>query len=91
MKEHLLDPEIKSANSRMLYYTPNGYIVPMEFCVNFFPSISAFSRHTKMHLNGILLIETEFLAHLSRRLTRRAYSIPVELSSVRACERPSVR
>ena len=41
-------------------YTPNGYIVPMEFCVNFFPRISAFSRRTKMHLNGILLIETEF-------------------------------
>ena len=41
-------------------YTPNGYIVPMEFHVNFFPRISAFSRHTKMHLNGMLLIETEF-------------------------------
>ena len=36
------------------------YIVQMEFCVNFFPRISAFSRRTKMHLNGILLIETEF-------------------------------
>ena len=26
----------------------------------FFPRISAFSRSTKMHLNGMLLIETEF-------------------------------
>ena len=41
-------------------YTPNGYIVPMEFCVHFFPRISAFSRHTKMHLNGMLLIGIEF-------------------------------
>ena len=43
-----------------MYYTPNGYIVPMEFRVHFFPRISAFSRRTKMHLNGVLLIETEF-------------------------------
>ena len=42
------------------YYTPNGYIVPMEFRVHFFPRISAFSRRTKMHLNGILLIGNEF-------------------------------
>ena len=42
-------------------YTPNGYIVPMEFRVHFFPRISAFSRRTKMHLNGMLLIRTEFL------------------------------
>ena len=42
-------------------YTPNGYIVPMEFRVQFFPHISAFSRRTKMHLNGVLLIGTEFL------------------------------
>ena len=41
-------------------YTPNGYIVPMEFRVHFFPRISAFSRCTKMHLNGMLLIGTEF-------------------------------
>ena len=41
-------------------YTPNGYIVPMEFRVHFFPRISAFSRGTKMHLNGMLLIGTEF-------------------------------
>ena len=41
-------------------YTPNGYIVPMEFRVIFFPRIGAFLRRTKMHLNGILLIETEF-------------------------------
>ena len=41
-------------------YTPNGYIVPMEFCVHFFPRISAFLRRTKMHLNGMFLIETEF-------------------------------
>ena len=37
----------------------NGYIVPMEFCVRFFPRISAFSRRIKMHLNGMLLIGTE--------------------------------
>ena len=43
-----------------LYYTPNGYIVPMEFRVHFFPHILAFSRRTKMHLNGMLLIGTEF-------------------------------
>ena len=42
-------------------YTPNGYIVPMEFRVIFFsPRISAFSRRTKMHFNEILLNETEF-------------------------------
>ena len=41
-------------------YTPNGYIVPMEFRVHFFPRISAFLRHTKMHLNGMFLIGTEF-------------------------------
>ena len=29
-----------------------------------------------------------FLAHLSRRLTRRAYSIPVDPASVRASVRP---
>ena len=27
---------------------------------SFFPHISAFSRHTKMHLNGMFLIGTEF-------------------------------
>ena len=42
------------------FYTPNGYIVPMEFRIHFFPRISAFSRRTKMHLNGMLLIGTEF-------------------------------
>ena len=35
-------------------------IVPMEFRVHFFPRIGAFSRRTKMHLNGMLLIGTEF-------------------------------
>ena len=47
-------------NIRYLEYTPNGYIVTMEFRVHFFPRISAFSRRTKMHFNGMLLIETEF-------------------------------
>ena len=42
------------------YYTPNGYIVPMEFRVHFFPRISAFLRRTKMHLSGMFLIGTEF-------------------------------
>ena len=42
------------------YYTPNGYIVPMEFRVHFVARISAFSRRTKMHLNGMMLIGTEF-------------------------------
>ena len=41
-------------------YIPNGYIVPMQFRVHFFPRISAFSRHTEMHLNGMLLIRTDF-------------------------------
>ena len=44
----------------IVYYTPSGYIVPMEFRVHFFPRISAFSRRTKMHLKGMLLIGTEF-------------------------------
>ena len=48
------------ARGRGNRYTPNGYIVPMEFRVHFFPRISAFSRRTKMHLNGMLLIGTEF-------------------------------
>ena len=60
----LLEGKISIAKSGGLAhlpsYTPNGYIVPMEFCVNFFPRISAFSRSTKTHLNGMLLIETEF-------------------------------
>ena len=43
-----------------VYYTPNGNIVPMEFRVIFFPRISALSRRTKMHLNRMLLIGTEF-------------------------------
>ena len=43
-----------------VHYTPNGYIVPMEFRVHFFPRICAFSKCTKMHLNGVLLIGTEF-------------------------------
>ena len=38
----------------------NPCIVPMEFRLHFFPRISAFSRRTKMHLNGMLLIGTEF-------------------------------
>ena len=41
-------------------YTPNGYIVPMEFRVHFFPRISAVLRRTKMHLNKMFLIGTEF-------------------------------
>ena len=45
---------------QIMTYTANGYIVPVEFRVYFFPHISAFSRHTKMHLNGMLLIGTEF-------------------------------
>ena len=49
------NPEVEG-----LYYTSNGYIVPMEFRVYFFPRISAFSRRTKMHLNEMLLIGTEF-------------------------------
>ena len=54
-----------------MYYTPNGYIVPMKFRVDVFPRISAFSRRTKMHLNGMLLIETEFckIIVLCRSLT----------------------
>ena len=44
----------------IIYYTPNGYIVPMEFRVHFFPLICAFSRRTKMHLNGMFLIWTDF-------------------------------
>ena len=38
----------------------NGYIVPMEFRVHFFPRIRACSRHTKVHLKGMLLIGSEF-------------------------------
>ena len=34
--------------------------MPMEFGVHFFPRISAFLRRTKMHLNGMFLIGTEF-------------------------------
>ena len=36
-------------------YSANG--ISRSF---FFPRISAFSRRTKMHLNGMLLIGTEF-------------------------------
>ena len=34
--------------------------MPMEFRVYFFPRISAFLSRTKMHLNGMLLIGTDF-------------------------------
>ena len=34
--------------------------MPMEFRVHFFHRISAFSRRTKMRLNGMLLVGTEF-------------------------------
>ena len=34
--------------------------MPMEFRVHFFPRRSAFSRRTKMHLNGMFLIGAEF-------------------------------
>ena len=44
----------------VLHNTPNGYIMPMEFRVHFFPCISAFTRRTKMHLNGVLLIGADF-------------------------------
>ena len=40
----------KFYNVLIAHYTPNGYIVPMEFRVHFFPRISAFTRCTKMHL-----------------------------------------
>ena len=49
----------------IVHYTPNGYIVPMEFRVHIFPRISAFSRRTKMHLNGMFLIGTEFFRIIS--------------------------
>ena len=50
----------------ILTITPNGYIVPMEFRVHLFPRISAFSRRTKMHLNGMFLIGTEFFQSLGK-------------------------
>ena len=49
-----------TAERRYLYYTPNGYKVPMEFRVYLFPRIRGFSRRATMHLKGMLLIETEF-------------------------------
>ena len=53
-------PTLLQSVCNVQYYTPNGYIVPMEFRVHFFPRISAFSRRTQMHLNGMLLIGIEF-------------------------------
>ena len=47
-------------------YISNGYIVPMEFRVHLFPRISSFSRRTKMHLNGMLLIGGEFFKIIIR-------------------------
>ena len=41
-------------------YTPNGYIVPMEFCVHLFSRRADFSRRTNMHLNVMFLIGAEF-------------------------------
>ena len=41
-------------------YSPNGYKVPMEFHVYFFPRIGAVLRWTKMHLKVMLLMKTDF-------------------------------
>ena len=43
---------------------PNRYIVPMEFCVYFFPSVDV----QKMYLNEMLLIKIAKLAFLGSSL-----------------------
>ena len=43
-----------------LSYTPNGYIVPAEFCVNFLPRMKNIPKQTKLHLNEIGLTKIEF-------------------------------
>ena len=60
--------ENKDADQLLLFcplkfqdYTPNRYIVPMDLRAHFIPRISALLRRTKMHLNGMFLIGTEFL------------------------------
>ena len=40
-------------------YTPNGYIVPAEFCVHFLPRMKNVPKRTKMHLNEIGLTNHE--------------------------------
>ena len=44
-----------------------------------------------MNVSNVIRDIKTFLAHLSRKLTSRAYSITVEPASVRACVRRSVR
>ena len=43
-----------------MYYTPNGYIVPAKFGVNFLPLTKNVPKRTKLHLNEIGLNDTEF-------------------------------
>ena len=42
------------------FFTPNGYTVPVEFCVDFLPRMKNVLKCTKMHLNDTGLTETEF-------------------------------
>ena len=51
---------LKDLKHYSIYYTPNGYIVAIEFRVDLFPRISGFSRRINMHLKEMLLFETEF-------------------------------
>ena len=60
MNQELIACFVKPGIRAPWHYTPKGYIVTMEFHVHFCPRISAFSRRKKMHLNGVLLIGTEF-------------------------------
>ena len=44
----------------VLYYTPNGYIVPAKFGDHFLPLTKTVPKRTKLHLNEIGLTNTEF-------------------------------
>ena len=53
-------PEPKALGELIVYYTPNGYIVPAEFGVNFLPRMKNIPKQTKLHLNEIDLTNFEF-------------------------------
>ena len=54
VSEDLLDITIISC------YTPNGYIVPAEFGIHFFPRLKNVQKQAKLHLNEIGLTNNEF-------------------------------
>ena len=78
------------------YYAKFGVITPFEMRNNAkFGIITPFERRYYANLKGVItqsLGLLRFFAHLSQRLTRCAFSIPIKPASIRpSIVRPSVR